>query len=307
MSRTTMTVLIPSHRRPLDLRRCLSHLVPQLAEGDELIVVHRTDDGETAAAARDVWGATVLVPVTEPGVWAALDVGVRAARGDVVAFLDDDAIPMYGWVDAVRRVLEDDPSVGAAGGPILNFLGVRTSNAFFDGGFITRTTRAGRLHSRLHELPAHRRVEEVDFLQGSNMAIRRELINLDRYPMIGMAPAFEWRVALVVRGRGFRILYDSDIRVEHHPAPRELSRADRERVARDVGYSMLAVIGAELHGAQRIGPLAWWALVGSRESPGLLFAAAAALRGRGSLRKWRAGTRGRVQGIAAACRARVEA
>ncbi|MGW1809120.1 glycosyltransferase family 2 protein [Streptomyces sp. NPDC002078] len=300
---TTITVLIPSHRRPRELRRCISHLSPQLSDSDELIVVHRRDDAETASAAVEASERTVLVPVTDPGVWPALTTGIRASSRDVVAFLDDDAIPMDGWVEAIRRHLVNEPTVGAVGGPILNFHGVRTSNSFFEGGFIARATSAGRLHSRLHELPASRRVSEVDFLPGSNMAIRRELINLHRYPMIGMAPALEWRVALAVRRSGFRVVYDSDIRVEHHPAPRELSRDDRERTARDVGYSMTAIAALELRSTQRIGQLAWWALAGSRESPGLLFAPAAVLRGRDSLKKWRAAAWGRALAIRAACQA----
>ncbi|WUV35621.1 glycosyltransferase family 2 protein [Streptomyces sp. NBC_01483] len=303
MPATTITVLVPSHRRPRELRRCLSQVVGQLAEGDELLVVHRDGDEETSAAAAGAWADTVLVPVTESGVWVALAAGVRAARCDVVAFLDDDAIPMDGWLDAIRRHMRD-PSTGAVGGPILNFRGVRTSNSFFSGERVTWATRSSRLHSRLHQLPAHRRVDEVDFLPGSNMAVRRPLLDLDRHPMINMAPSWEWRVGLDVKRRGFRIVYDSDIKVEHHPAPRELSRTDQERIARDVGYSMVAIAGTGLRGTRRFQSLAWWMLMGSRESPGLLLAPAAVLAGRTSPRAWRGALHGRVLGLASACRTR---
>ena len=303
----TITVLVPSHRRPQDLRRCLAAVGPQLADGDELLVVYRLGDYETQVAAQKAWHDTRLVSVADPGVWPAYASGIAAARSEAVAFLDDDAIPMDGWLDALRRRLTQDPSIGAIGGPILNFRDTRTSNGFFEGSFITQVTGRTKLRTRLHEIPARNRVEEVDFLPGSNMAVRRALIDLDRYPMIGMAPAIEWRMALAVRRQGHRVVYDSDIRVEHHPAPRELTRCDRERVARDLGYSMTAILGAEYPAGRRLRPLTWWVLAGSRQSPGLLLGAAAALRGRSSFRKWRAAMHGRILGSACARRARAGA
>ena len=303
----TITVLVPSHRRPQDLRRCLNAVGPQLADGDQLMVVYRVGDYETMLEAQKAWHDTHLVPVIEPGVWPAYAAGIGAAQSEAVAFLDDDAIPMDGWLDALRHRLTQDPSIGAIGGPILNFRDIRTSNAFFEGGFVTEVTTLAQLRTRLHEIPARSRVEEVDFLPGSNMAVRSGLIDLDRYPMIGMAPAIEWRMALAVRRQGHRVVYDSDIRVEHHPSPRELSRCDRERVARDLGYAMTAIVGAEYPAGRRLRPLAWWVLAGTRQSPGLLLGAAAALRGPSSFRKWCAAMHGRILGTACARRARDEA
>jgi cellulose synthase/poly-beta-1,6-N-acetylglucosamine synthase-like glycosyltransferase len=59
--------------------------------------------------------ANVRSVVREPGVLAALNAGVDAARGDVIVFLDDDAGPRPEWLLTLCRHF-DDPQVGAAGG-----------------------------------------------------------------------------------------------------------------------------------------------------------------------------------------------
>ncbi|MGI8501337.1 MAG: glycosyltransferase family 2 protein, partial [Hassallia sp.] len=44
---TSITVLIPTYRRPLDLVRCLEALKKQTRQADEVLVVVRDTDAET--------------------------------------------------------------------------------------------------------------------------------------------------------------------------------------------------------------------------------------------------------------------
>lgn len=52
------------------------------------------------------------------------NIGIRLAAGEVVAFIDDDAIPDPGWL-ADLLPLFDDPATGGAGGPVFDHTGVR--------------------------------------------------------------------------------------------------------------------------------------------------------------------------------------
>ena len=58
-----------------------------------------------------------MVEAERPGIVHALVAGTEAAGGDVVAFLDDDAVPRASWLAELRQGFVD-PTVGGVGGPI---------------------------------------------------------------------------------------------------------------------------------------------------------------------------------------------
>src|ERR1700754_4908726 len=115
-----VTVLVPTYRRPADLARCLAALQRQSRLPDEVVVVARADDEATHACLRDpaVPGALPLsvALVEAPGQVAALNRGLDAATGDVIAITDDDAAPHADWVRRIGAAFESDPRLGALGG-----------------------------------------------------------------------------------------------------------------------------------------------------------------------------------------------
>jgi glycosyltransferase involved in cell wall biosynthesis len=111
----SVTVVIPAHDAERTLRRVLESLSSQTPPPDEVIVVDDSSTDATAAIAVEL-GARV-VPA-RPGGFAggARNAGWDAASGDVVVFLDADAIPGEGWGAGLARVLEERPGalVGCA-------------------------------------------------------------------------------------------------------------------------------------------------------------------------------------------------
>jgi cellulose synthase/poly-beta-1,6-N-acetylglucosamine synthase-like glycosyltransferase len=93
--------------------------MPQVAarEDAEAIVVDSGSRDRTAELALAA-GARV-VREERPGAAAARNAGVGAARGELVAFLDSDCIPLPGWLDRMGGALWDAPSIGAVGGRIV--------------------------------------------------------------------------------------------------------------------------------------------------------------------------------------------
>lgn len=97
----------------------------QEGAGDaEIIVVdnNSTDDTaetvETCKAALNEIIPVVYVHEPKQGSNAARNAGVRTAKGRIIAFLDDDAVPSNGWLTGVAELFETHKDAAAAGGPI---------------------------------------------------------------------------------------------------------------------------------------------------------------------------------------------
>lgn len=105
MNRIGISVVVPTYQRPALLKRCLYALTLQDYPGVpfEIIVVSDGPDQSTAAMMeRWVKNTECLTHyITTPrklGPAAARNAGWRTARGELVAFTDDDCIPSVTWL-----------------------------------------------------------------------------------------------------------------------------------------------------------------------------------------------------------------
>ena len=222
----SVSVIVPLHRRTPAFEQCIGETLRQLREGDELIVVSDTSAGPLPDGIRPL--LTGSARDTSPA--EKRDLALAEARGDLCAFLDDDAYPAEGWiVRAVERFR--DPSIVAVGGP-----GVtppesgwreRAGGAFYESPF-----GSGGLRFRFTPLEPAR---DVDDFPAYNLFIRRdELRAID-----GWNSSFyggeDTKVCLALRRAGHRIVYDPRVLVYHHrrqifgPHLRQVANVGRHR------------------------------------------------------------------------------
>lgn len=90
-----------------DVQRACDSVRTQLGPGDELIVVIDHNDGLLALAQRSLTGIRVVPSTGGRGLSGARNTGVQASRGDVVAFLDDDAMARSEWLGHLRDAFRD--------------------------------------------------------------------------------------------------------------------------------------------------------------------------------------------------------
>jgi predicted nucleotidyltransferase len=122
LARATISVVVTTRNRCDKLARCLFSLAHQERYPDELLVVDNgsTDDTVRAVARFQADFPVRLVPEPVVGVAAARNRGLREARGEMVAFIDDDAVAESGWLAAVEEAFLRDERIGIVGGSILN-------------------------------------------------------------------------------------------------------------------------------------------------------------------------------------------
>ncbi|MFF6807542.1 glycosyltransferase [Streptomyces sp. NPDC012616] len=164
MERTVVriSVLIPTRNRAADLRRCLGGLAEcttRLPAGVTLHQVIVVDDASTGpdatSPARDSDLPVVLLRNPERlGAGASRRLGVEVADGEVLAFLDDDAVPRGDWLAVAAGVDAERPAVT---GRVLGF----------DSGLVSRARQA-RYDARYRGL---REGAPVDFFACGNGAV----------------------------------------------------------------------------------------------------------------------------------------
>jgi glycosyltransferase involved in cell wall biosynthesis len=257
------TVVIPTRNRCATLVRVLDALLPQVcaAGADVVVADNGSTDGTAEALARVTRAAgPVLHTVHEPlpGATRARNAGIRAARGHVLAFTDDDALPAGNWLAALLAGFTD-PSLGVAGGRVaLRFEDVRppwwseplaTYLAAYDLG--PAPLDLGRRPSG-------------DSPRGLNMAVRRTALAevggfsvrlgpVDRRPSVGE----ESDLCLRLLARGWNIRYEPAAVVEHLVDPARLHPEWFFRRAFWTGWSEAMI--ALGHGSMRaaLGKLRW--------------------------------------------------
>jgi len=191
----------------------------------ELLLVDNgsTDDTREVAAAlvaaRPARARVVVEP--SPGLSAARNLGVRSARGESIAFLDDDATPAPGWLDAYERALAR-PGVLAAGGPIDPDFAAPPPG-WLDTDFLPYLSAWDRG-------PEPHRLAYAELPRGTNMAFRREAFErcggFD--PRLGrrdrsLRSCEEIELCLRIERAGGEVVYEPGARVRHRVETARLS------------------------------------------------------------------------------------
>ena len=112
---TGVSVIIPVHNAVDDLRRCLQALAASARLPDEVIVVDDASTDGSAALARSL-GARVLRLPMRGGPARARNVGARAARSDILFFVDADVAIHPDAVDQVVAAFRRGPDLAGVFG-----------------------------------------------------------------------------------------------------------------------------------------------------------------------------------------------
>jgi N-acetylglucosaminyl-diphospho-decaprenol L-rhamnosyltransferase len=127
----SLSVVIVTHDHREAVRAALPPLAEQLDDGDELIVVDNDSDDGTAGTVREVAPDAVVIEAgANLGFAAGCNRGASAASGELLLFLNPDAVVASGFREAIERPFAGDPAwaawqglVTAEGGTVVNTRG----------------------------------------------------------------------------------------------------------------------------------------------------------------------------------------
>ncbi|MEO0438593.1 MAG: glycosyltransferase [Pseudomonadota bacterium] len=120
--RPSVSIVVCTRNRAGALKDCFAAI--QCMEGEfELIVVDNGSEDDTRKVIEEFTGNGVFPVryILEPtkGLATARNTGWRAAKGDLIAFTDDDCYPDVSFVRAIIEEFKDEPKLGYVGGRIM--------------------------------------------------------------------------------------------------------------------------------------------------------------------------------------------
>ena len=205
--RPFVSIIIPVKEVNLDIRESMPHILALDYRDFEVIIFPDSESGESFPRTR-------IIPTGPVGPAEKRDLALKYAKGEILAFLDDDAYPRRDWLKkAVRHFRNRE--VAAVGGPAVtpehDSVWQKASGRVFSSWLAS-----GRNGYRY--LPREGR--EVDDFPTVNLIVRRS-----HFEQVGGFDTAYWpgedtKLCLdITKKLGKKIIYDPDVFVFHHRRP----------------------------------------------------------------------------------------
>lgn len=199
-------VVATTMSREAELDRCVDALLALDYPAYEIILVdNRPSSSPERARLHDRLrrgGRLRILAEQRRGISAARNLGARAARGEIVAFTDDDAVVDRGWLRAIGARFVAEPATGCVTGPVLPAeletpaqLWFERSGSKLPNRGVTTTFRGPTTVRGLR-----RRSFEVDVLVPGSPGTREFVYGAGSF---GMGANLAWRRAVLAELGGF--------------------------------------------------------------------------------------------------------
>jgi GT2 family glycosyltransferase len=204
---TSASVIVINWNGAAFLNVCLESLLAEAAAEDEIIVVDNASTDNSVELVRSHFpDVRLLCNKRNLGYAGGANVGLRAARGDVLILLNPDVQVHAGWLITLKDTLKDK-IVGIAGCKLLYPGDEIIQHA---GGIINfPLALADHYGYRQRDDGQWDQEREVDYVTGAAFALRRDILNEVGFFDEKFYPAYyeEADLCFRVRGAGYRILY----------------------------------------------------------------------------------------------------
>lgn len=220
---TTVVICAYTERRWDDLVAAVESVRDQTVQAAEVIVVIDCNAGLVERAAEELAGVTVVENTGKRGLSGARNTAIDLAKGDVIAFLDDDAVAEADWLAQLLIGYRDARVIAVGGSARPRWPGgVRPDLLPGELNWIVGCTYTGQPTAD----------SPVRNLMGCNMSFRREAFHLagrfaEDLGRVGRTPLGCEETELCIRLRqaspGSVILFRPEAAVRHRVTPDRLT------------------------------------------------------------------------------------
>lgn len=267
----SVTVVVCTRDRPDDLTLCLESLRSiDYSELELLVVDNAPRDEATACLVQQRFPEVRYLRESRPGLDWARNRAIAAARGEIIAFTDDDVVVDAGWIRALAAVFHRDPAVMGVTGIVVPYELETEAQVLFERyrsfarGFATSRTQMPDAGGRS---VAFRNGATGRFGTGANMAFRRVLFDQVGLFDPGLGAGTPARggddldMFFRVLKAGYALVYEPRalVRHRHRRTPEELRRQMRDH---GISFSAYLTRSWRAYPEERGGIAwlaAWWA------------------------------------------------
>ncbi len=164
-----VSIVVCTFNRAVGLAQTLDCLRYQTYSNFEVVIVNGPSTDNTEDVLRLWDGIARIDRCAHPNLSMSRNIGIRAASGDIVAFIDDDALPEFDWL-AQAVAAFDREEVAGVGGIVFDHTGMDLQYRF------SAANRFGEAESRIDRPYDDLCVPgsfQFPYLQGTNALFRR--------------------------------------------------------------------------------------------------------------------------------------
>ena len=229
MNRLPISAVICTHNREDYLGAAIDSLLEQDFSNYEVIVVDNASSDSTKQIVESRLPHPRLQYVYEPvtGLSVARNTGAKASQGEIIAYLDDDAVASTSWLSCLWQAYQNNPQLAIAGGKVtLIFPPGKTSppwlsadlasnlGAYDLGDEIVYITNPGMTPRGLNYSLRRTFLEQIGGFDVNLGRVGKNLLSNEELQMTQLALEKQWQVA-----------YLPQALVAHNVAPERLQPA----------------------------------------------------------------------------------
>lgn len=195
-----ISVVIPCRRAEIFIEACIKSVLTQSYKAKEIIIV---GDGviDNTLKIASKFPVRIVEHPQNFGLATARNTGVKSAKSDVIAFLDVDCTADKGWLKNIAKNFEDK-DIAAVGGRAFE---------------VNKKGYANKYRGLQESQVSWDQRREVSVLRGMCSSYKKSALEaVNMFDPLFRSNGEDVDIGLRLSKKGYKIIYDSEIKVFHH-------------------------------------------------------------------------------------------
>jgi GT2 family glycosyltransferase len=247
----SVSVIICTYRRQKWVEDLLESVSKQTVLPIEVLIVDSTPDTIDYTLPQGL--RTDLIKSDVMQLTYQRNMGVRAAKGEIILHLDDDTYLRPDFIEQVLKVFlaDEAKTIGAVSGYVTNQWGISELApeislkwfqrlGIYDGDYAPGSISPSGIFVELNALQPFKGIGKTDFLSGCSFAVRAEVYNNFQHPEVINKYGGEDKIFSRMIAGDWELYIAGDAELEHYSAPGGARQSNYKETKSTVKFHLYA-------------------------------------------------------------------